>query len=513
MAAEHILVVEDENIIAKDLQQRLTTLGYTVSAIVSSGPDALQKAADLPLDLVLMDIVLKGAMDGVETAEHLRARFGLPIVYLTAYADPQTLQRAKVTEPLGYLLKPFIDRQLQTTIEMALYKHKMDRSLKAHAEQIQDTMLIASKLEAIGTLAGGIAHRFNNVLTAIVGRLALAKMQAPPQDPLFRHLTEAERAVQQAVDTTRQLLTVASGEASVKRPTAIGALLQDATAFVRSHPGIRLRMSHVPDLWVVEADRSQIGQVIHNVTLNAMEAMPAGGMLQVDAVNTHIEARHHLPLPPGAYVQITIRDQGEGMPQADHHRIFDPYFSTKSQGRGLGLTTAYAIIQKHQGHISVDSAPGAGTSVSIYLPASPATSLPSQIAPRPPSATPRKILIMDDEVSIRMMLKEMLLRLGYDVETANDGEEAIALYRHAQEAGEPFAAVVLDLVILGGMGGKETISSLLAINPEVKAIVSSGYSNDPIMADFAHYGFCGVLPKPYRLPELSAVLQQVLSPA
>jgi two-component system, cell cycle sensor histidine kinase and response regulator CckA len=477
VAAEHILVVEDENIIAKDLQRRLTTLGYTVSAIVSSGPDALQKAADLPLDLVLMDIVLKGDMDGVETAEHLRTRFGLPVVYLTAYADAQTLQRAKRTEPLGYLLKPFIDRQLQTTIEIALYQHKMERSLKAHAEQIQETALTARKLEAIGILAGGIAHRFNNILTTIVGRLSLAKLQVRPHEPLFVHLTEAEHAVQQAVDTTRQLLTFATGGEPVKRPTALGALLQE----------------------------------IHNVTLNAMQAMPAGGMLQVEAVNTQIDALPHLPLPDGAYVRITIRDQGEGIPKAYHHRIFDPYFSTKEQGRGLGLATARAIIQKHKGHMSVESAPGAGTSVSIYLPAAPTTSLPDPIAPLSPSAAPRKILIMDDEEAIRILLKEMLLRLGYEAESASDGAAAIDLYRHAQEAGQPFAAVVLDLVVPCGMGGKEALTTLRAINPEVKAIVSSGYSNDPIMADFSHYGFCGVLPKPYQLSELSAVLQQVLA--
>jgi signal transduction histidine kinase len=511
VAAEHILVVEDENIIAKDLQQRLTALGYTVSAIVSSGPDALQKAADLPLDLVLMDIVLKGDMDGVETAEHLRTRFGLPVVYLTAYADAQTLQRAKLTEPLGYLLKPFLDRQLQTTIEIALYKHKMEKSLKAHAEQIQETALTARKLEAIGILAGGIAHRFNNILTTIVGRLSLAKLQVRPHEPLFAHLTEAEHAVQQAVDTTRQLLTFATGGEPVRRPTALGALLQDATAFVLTHPSIRLRISHAPDLWGVEADRNQLRQVIHNVALNAIQAMPAGGMLQVDAVNTTIEALHHLPLPDGAYVRITIRDQGEGIPKAYHHRIFDPYFSTKEQGRGLGLATAHAIVQKHKGHMSVESVPGAGTSVSIYLPAAPVAPLPDPIAPLSPSVAPRKILIMDDEEAIRILLREMLLRLGYEVESASDGAEAIDLYRHAQEAGQPFAAVVMDLVVPGGMGGKEAISKLRALDPEVKAIVSSGYSNDPIMADFPHYGFCGVLPKPYQLSELSAVLQQVLT--
>lgn len=511
MAAEHILVVEDENIIAKDLQQRLTTLGYTVLAIASSGPDALQKAAVLPLDLVLMDIVLKGDMDGVEAAEHLRTRFGLPVVYLTAYADDHTLQRAKATEPFGYLMKPFIDSQLHTTIEIALCRYKRERNLEARAEQVEETTLTARKLEAIGILAGGMAHRFNNILTTLVGRLSLAKLHARPHEPLFVHLSEAEHAVQRAVETTQQLLTFATGGAPVKRLMALGPLLQEATAFVLTSPNVRRIVSYAADLWAVEADGSQLRQVIHNVALNAVQAMPAGGMLQVRAVNVSIEAAHHLPISEGAYVRIAIRDQGEGIPRAYRDRIFDPYFTTKEQGNGLGLATAYAIVQKHAGYMHVESAPDVGTTVYIYLPATPSTRLSEQATLVRPLAAHKKILIMDDEKPIRILLGEMLVRLGYEVESASNGAEALDLYRRAQEAGEPFAAVVMDLMIPGGMGGEETIANLRAIDPEAKAIVSSGYSSDPIMADFPRYGFCGVLPKPYQLSELNAVLQRVLT--
>ena len=501
MAPAQILVVEDENIIALDIQNRLKTLGYSVPTIASSGEEALQKATAWHPDLVLMDIVLKGDMDGIDAAERL-VMLNVPVVYLTAYADMQTLQRAKTTGPFGYLLKPFTDRQLQTTVEIALHKHRLDR-------QMAHEWLTTKKLEAIGTLAGGIAHEFNNLLTAIMGHLSLAKHYARPQEPLFAHLTAAAQASQRAADVTQQLLTFAKGGAPVKQLMGLGPILQDATRSAVNSPNVQCVLSLADDLWPVEADRNQIKQVIDQLIRNAAQAMPQGGTLKVQAVNVPPEDAPR-PYAREPYVRISITDQGIGIPTEHLDKIFDPYFTTKIHRRGLGLTTARTIVQRHAGYMTVDSTPGMGTTVYVYLLASPASLPPQEVVRLPLVAGQHKILVMDDEEIVRTVLTQMLTQLGYIVESARDGAEAILLYRRAKDVGQPFTVVLMDLTIATGMGGTETMAEIRQVDPEVKAIVSSGYSNDPVMANFRHYGFSGVLAKPYQLAELQAVLQNVI---
>jgi CheY-like chemotaxis protein len=327
------------------------------------------------------------------------------------------------------------------------------------------------------------------------------------------HLTAAERAVQQAGDTARQLLIFSQGGAPLTQPTDLGPLLHDATHFVLAYTSIQRVVSMAANLWLVEADNQQIRQAIYQITLNAVQAMPTGGMLHIKAENVSSATPLPVLLAAGPYVRITISDQGKGIPAAARDRIFEPYFTTNAQHSGLGLATAYAIVQKHGGCMHVESIPGVGTTMQIYLPAVPTTHLTLQAQPTPVSAEHGKILIMDDEESIRLLLAEMLSRLGYEVASASDGAAALDLYRRAQHAGTPFTAIVMDLVILKGMGGKETMAKLRELDPEVKAIVSSGYSNDPIMTNFQQYGFCGRLPKPYQLSDLSTVLHQVLQPS
>jgi signal transduction histidine kinase len=369
MASEPILVVEDETIIARDIQQRLCRLGYPVSAIASSGEDALHKAADLSPALVLMDIVLKGKMDGVEVASRLRAQRDVPVVYLTAYADETTLRRAMATEPYGYIMKPIVDKQLQIAIAIALDKYRAAHALR-ELQRMHEDQLQASKFEAIGTLAGGIAHRFNNILTAIIGHLSLAKRFAQPHEPIYEHLSKSEQAAQQATDVTRWLLTCAEGGVPVKWHMALEPLLHEALAMALQNTSVQSEVCVPEALWEVEADRSQLRQVLYNVSRNAVEAMPHGGTLRVAAQNLLVDRRPRLPLSDGPYIKLTFTDQGGGIPRQDLERIFDPYFTTKTYGRGLGLATARSIIRKHAGHINVDSTGRAGTTIAIYLPAS-----------------------------------------------------------------------------------------------------------------------------------------------
>jgi len=376
--------------------------------------------------------------------------------------------------------------------------------------QTEEALLTARKLEAIGALAGGIAHTFNNLLMVIMGRLSLAKLGVRPGDPVWAQLNEAEQATQQATEVTRQLLTFATGGTPVKRLTTLGPLLHEATRFALAGAPVQHMLTLADDLWPVEVDSGQIRQVMHNVVLNAVEATAAGGTIHVQADNVILRSEHHLPLSAGPYIRIAIVDQGVGIPEAHLDKVFDPYFTTKERGGGLGLATAHAIVQKHGGHLLVVSAPGTGTTMRIYLPARPEAVGRGQEATTVLRTGQGKILVMDDEEVVRGVLDQMLTQLGYEVESAREGAEAIALYRHAKEAGAPFTAVILDLVVAGGMGGRETMAQLRELDPQIRAIVSSGYSNDAVMADVPRYGFSGVLPKPYQLAELSAVLQSVV---
>jgi len=362
MAPESILIVEDESIIARDIQQRLSRLGYTVAAIASSGEEALHKTADLSPALVLMDIVLKGKMDGVEAAARLQTQRDVPIVYLTAYADDITLQRAMATAPYGYVMKPIVDKQLHTAIAIALDKHRVAHALRER-QQMDEDQLQARKLEAIGTLAGGIAHTFNNILTAIIGHLSLAKRFAQPHEPIYEHLSQSEQAAQQATDVTRQLLTFAEGGVPIKRRTALGPLLHEAFTMALQSTPVQGTVSVPEALWMVEADRGQLRQVIDNVSRNAVEAMPHGGTLHAEAQNLRVDRRQRLPVTDGPYIKLTLTDQGMGIPRHHLERIFDPYFTTKTYGRGLGLAMARSIIQKHAGYIRDESMGRAGTTI------------------------------------------------------------------------------------------------------------------------------------------------------
>jgi PAS domain S-box-containing protein len=878
MPKAQILIVEDESIVAKDIKNMLERIGYDVPAVVASGEKAIEKAAETSPDLVLMDIMLKGDMDGVEAAEQIRSRFYIPVVYVTAYADDGTLQRAKITEPFGYIIKPFQERELHTTIEMALYRHKMERKLKESeqwlsttlrsigdavistdtegcvtfmnpvaqaltgwnqeeatgkplrivfnivdertgeavedpvakviqegeiielanhtlliardgtrvpiddsaapirddsgnligvvlvfrditerkrtgealreseekyrtlVENANETILVAQdgmikfvnpkaieitgyskdevtsrpfmdfihpddremvaeryskrlkgeelphvyplriadkcgnikwvelnavlitwsgkpatlnfltditerkrteealreseemfraafetaedcifikdrslkyirfnpamvklfgvieeelinktdmdlfgeeigeqemesdrrvvqgeiveeestrsvngvprtfhiikvplrdsegnifglcgiarditerqkmeaellriqKLESIGILAGGIAHDFNNILTGILGNISLAGVYTDP-GKIAERLSEAEMASLQAKNLTQQLLTFSKGGAPIKETTAIADLVTDSAPFALRGSNVRCEFSIPDDLWAVEVDEGQIRQVVNNLIINADQAMPGGGVIEIRVENVDIEPGDVLPLMPGKYIKISIQDHGIGISEEHLHRIFDPYYTTKQKGSGLGLATSYSIIKNHGGHITVESQIGIGTTFYIYLPASAgATEAKKEKVKEELIPGSGKVLVMDDEKIIRDLACDMLASIGYEISVARDGAEAVGLYKEAMNSREPFDAVIMDLTVQGSMGGKEAVQELLKMDPDVKAIVSSGYSNDPIMADFRKYGFMGVIAKPYKIKELSEVLHRVM---
>jgi PAS domain S-box-containing protein len=366
----------------------------------------------------------------------------------------------------------------------------------------------ASRLESLGLLAGGIAHDFNNILTGIFGNVSLAKMIAT-EGVVQERLDKAEEACLRAKEMTSQLLTFAKGGAPIKRLRAVPQLLKASCDLAVLGSNVRCEFFFSPGLWPVEVDPGQITQVFNNLVLNAVQAMPEGGTITVRAENVPPGAKPGLPSPGSHYVKVSIQDQGPGIPPEHQSRIFDPFFTTKHKGRGLGLATAYSVVRKHEGLIEVESKLEQGTTFHVYLPTS-AQALPTDSQQQGKWLTGQgRVLVMDDEPDILSFSHVVLKRLGYEAELARDGVEAIRRYREAAEAGKPFSAVIMDLTIPGGMGGKEAIKRLLEFDPQARAIVSSGYSNDPVMAEFQKHGFRGVVAKPYQIHELARVLREV----
>ena len=808
MEHANILIVEDEAIVAEDLRMTVTDLGYTVVGRGSSADEAVAKAFKLKPDLILMDIVLKGDKTGIDASCEIKERMDIPIIFLTAYSDVELIDKALTAKPHAYIVKPFQAKQLLASIEMAMYKSRMERRLRETKEWIattldsigdaviatdtkgvikfmnpvaealtgwnerdavgkhfedvfkavheetgrpiespvakvlkegsvvklaDSTILIArdglelpiddssapirdhkgnitgvvlvfhdiaerrqaesalraseqfnssmlanspnpvlvtnpdssvryanpaleeltgfsaaeligvkapypwwtkemktsmalemgmqspgtpdcavavatgdktsmaekffckkngerfwveitstpvasngatryylsnwvditerkaaeakikklneelehrveqrslelkhthdqleitrgqfyhaQKMESLGILAGGIAHDFNNLLTVILGNLSFAQMIPDNRAKTLDILAESEKASLQAKQLTQQLLTFSKGGAPVKTPVPITKIIRDSTGFAMRGSNVRSEISIPEDLWHVEVDEGQINQVISNMVINANQAMPDGGTVRVQCENIVVKHGTTLPLDPGRYVRISIKDQGTGISEEHTHKIFDPFFTTKPKGSGLGLATAYSIVKRHSGHIDVDSQVNSGTTFNIHLPACQSGASGETIMekkhekqiPVDNSSDMQRILVMDDEMDIRNLVGDVLTHFGHTVEFASDGAAAIELYRSAMNSGQPFDVVIMDLTIPGGVGGKEAIKELLAMDPEVRAIVSSGYSNDPIMADFKRYGFKGVVAKPYEIRELVEVLNRVIS--
>lgn len=387
----------------------------------------------------------------------------------------------------------------------------------AERKKMQKDLLKSRQLESIAALSGGIAHDYNNLLTAIMGNISLALTAIADDDPMYEWLSQAQDAALIAKELTNRLITFSKGGAPLKEAVDIAELVEGATHFALSGSNINAAFDIPSDLWCVDADRTQIGQAFHNLVINAREAMPEGGIISVHAENRTSTSDEAL-IKAGRYVVVSIEDQGGGIAPEALDRIFDPYFSTKEmggqRGMGLGLSIANSIIAQHDGKIAVEAPPGEGACFKVFLPAcgavSPTVDIAEPARRSPKSVLGGRILVMDDEEMIRKLAHSMLAKLGFETAFASNGEEAIAAYAAAMEAGRPFDLVILDLTVKGGMGGKEAIGHLSAMDPDVKAIVSSGYANDPGVTRFSEYGFCGVVAKPYRFDEIRRKLEAIL---
>jgi PAS domain S-box-containing protein len=370
------------------------------------------------------------------------------------------------------------------------------------------------KLQSLGTLAGGIAHDFNNMMTGVVGNISLAKDTLTQNHPGYPLLKEAEKSMNRAIGLTKQLLTFAKGGEPIKEDLNLGTLVEEVARFNLSGSQVTLAYRQDHDLWSVKADKGQLGQVVANLTINARQAMPEGGRLSVMLENVELADEVICGLHQGKYIKVTLQDVGGGIDPKHLDQIFDPYFTTKQAGNGLGLAAVYSIINKHGGHIGVASTLGQGTTFTFYLPASgvpPSAVIKPPAMTGPPQDRHAHILVMDDEEMIRGIVVNMLNHYGFSVATAADGQEAIQMYQQAMTAGMPFDVVIMDLTIPGGMGGKQAVQGLLEIDPHVRAIVSSGYADSPVMSHYADYGFKGAVAKPYTQRELQDAVIQVLN--
>ncbi len=635
MASARILVVEDERIVAKDLQSQLEKLGYAVPVVAASGAEALQKAAETRPDLVLMDIRLKGKMDGVETSQLVRDQFNIPVIYLTAYADENTLKRAKITEPFGYIVKPFEERELRTNIEIALYKHRMERKLReselwlattlksigdgvittdsrervtfmnrvaealtgwkqedavgkeltqvltilqeetrASAENpvtkalqegqvvalAMDTVLVSSdgkeipiadtaapivddkgnlagavlvfrditehkrveerlreshKMEAVGRLAGGVAHEFNNLLMVIRGYSELLLQRSSANDLVHTNAEEIRKAADRAASLTRQLLAFSRKQVLQPKVLDLNAVVTEVEKILRRLIGedIELVTALEPALGCVKADPGQIEQIILNLAVNARDAMPRGGRLTLETSNVELEedfARQHSSVASGPHVLLAVSDTGTGMDAETRSHIFEPFFTTKGwdKGTGLGLATIHGIVKQSGGIIWVESAPGRGTTFKICLPR---VEVPAAAEGKSTGLTtpPRKsetILVVEDEEGVRQLMREFLAGKGYTILEARDGTEAIQL---AQQHRGPIHLLMTD-VVMPGMSGGDLAQRLASLRPETKVIYVSGYTDDAIVQHGVREEGTVFLQKPFSLDALARTVREVL---
>ncbi len=374
--------------------------------------------------------------------------------------------------------------------------------------KLAEERLKVTRLEAIGLLAGGIAHEFNNALTAVVGNISLAQAEIDPNSSAGQTLARALHGCDRTSSLTKHLLTFAKGGDPIKRKLSLPKYLQDLILAALKDTNCRVSLQINPDLWPVEGDPEQLGQAIKNIVRNSQDAMPQGGLIRVRAENTTTQESQISGLAAGRFVKISISDQGQGIAQDIVGRIFDPYFTTKSGAAGLGLSICYSTIKRHNGVIHIESPAGKGATFNIYLPAYSTPQSPA--APSVPAQGKiRNILVMDDDPDVCELMRAILERKGFKATITKDGAEAIRAYTLAKATQTPFQLIFMDLTIPGGLGGVETQRELMRLDPSVKSIVCSGYSSDPVMANYASYGFAGRLPKPFTSAELFRVIGEI----
>ena len=460
---------------------------------------------------------------GIERSRLVKRRFGscvsaseLPAfnTFLAQVFERRTRAFCEVT--LLKKGKPQIELRLEAAVAASGRECRAVLADITERKRAEEDRLILNRLESTAILVGGIAHDFNNLLTMILLNLELAETLIPPGEELANVLEQAKQAARTSGGLIQQLLIFASGGAPIRKPTRLAELIEASVRLAVGGSRLRCDFSLAEDLWPTEVDPGQTGQVFRNLALNAREAMPEGGTISVRAENVVLGPHEHPSLPPGDYVRVSITDRGGGISKDVLPRIFDPYFSTKlrgaQKGMGLGLAICHAVIQSHGGAITVQSEPGGGTTFHLLLPASRKPLQPEKASVPAGVLRHERILVMDDEEVVRKLVRRLLQQMGYEVELVEDGQRAVGAYESAKGQGRPFDAVILDLTVRAGVGGKETIRELLKIDRAVKAIVMSGYANDPVVLEPERYGFKGVLTKPFDRQSLWKVLARVLGP-
>lgn len=384
------------------------------------------------------------------------------------------------------------------------------RDVTARA-RFEGELLRASKLDSVGVLAGGIAHDFNNLLAIVMGNLQLALLDASTAATGGKWLREAERGTVRARELTQQLLTFAKGGEPVRAAVRLTDAVREAAEFALHGATVKCEFDFGPDVRAADADKGQIGQVVQNLVLNAVQAMPGGGVIHLRLANDALGEGAVPPLPAGDYIKLSITDSGKGIAPEHTGRIFEPFFTTKKHGSGLGLATVYSVVQKHRGHVAVESEVGRGTTFHLWLPAArvePVAPVTTATAFEPLSG---RVLFMDDEEPIRVMTRTLLEKLGLEITLTCDGGEAVRQYALARVSGEPFDVVIMDLTVPGAMGGAAAMAEILKLDPQARGIVSSGYSSDPVMANYREHGFRGSVPKPYRVADFARTLREVMA--
>jgi PAS domain S-box-containing protein len=378
--------------------------------------------------------------------------------------------------------------------------------------RLHEEMHRSAKLESLGVLAGGIAHDFNNLLAGIMNNIGIIKLSAPPDAELAACFNDLDVALKRTRELTGQLLTFARGGAPIKKVVSLHRVLEESLRLVLRGSPHALVFSIAPDLWPAEVDEGQISQVMSNLVINAAQAMDRPGAITVRACNICVLKGGPVPLAPGEYIKADVQDQGAGVPTDLVQKIFDPFFTTKPNGSGLGLASAFSIIKAHSGYLYVESSSSTGTVMTFYLPAQRGKRIEpdTRHMPAVASLSAGAILVMDDEEILRKALSKILSTYGYTVASVSTGEETIDAYRQAMADNKPFDCVILDLTVPGRIGGRETLEELKKIDPDVCAVVSSGYSNDEVMAHFKDFGFAGVLAKPYKLEDLHELIEGIV---
>jgi len=474
-----IIVADDQGTYLSINQSAADILGYSIEKLIGTNVSQLQTIPEQKTEDMYQTYIHKGQEVGVfET--------------ITPNGDKRTIQYHAIRIDTDFNLSMIADITKQRQMEIEAQK--------------------TNNLASLGLLAGGIAHDFNNILTGITGNLSLLQMHLDKNSESYTLLTEALEAAFRTRSLTQQLMTFAKGGAPIKEITSIQNIIQKTTQQSLRGANTKPIFQFTDHLPAVHVDAGQISQVIQNIVINADQAMPNGGELHISAESVDLSDTHTIPLPPGHYIKICIKDQGIGISESAIHQIFDPYYSTKEMGHGLGLSICHSIIKRHNGHIEVQSQIDQGTIFTIYLPVSADQTQKPLNTTTSISKGQGKILLMDDEEIVQTTVGRLLNTLGYEVEIVSHGEAALQAYQTAH-ASKPFDLVIMDLTIPGGMGGKETVNKLLKIDPNARVIVSSGYSNDPVLTNPKAYGFLGTIKKPVDIKEISQTIKRVLNQA